>query len=104
MNNLQGNDRRKKNFFESERLLLRPLKLSDAWNVYINIRDPEVSRFNIAPPSRYFNNTSIFSTFLQGDKRNMSKITFAYFQKICEAWHRIKRYRKSHRHYYSVTY
>jgi RimJ/RimL family protein N-acetyltransferase len=56
MNNLQGNDRRKKNVFESERLLLRPLKISDAWNVYINIRDPEIGRFNITPPSRYFNN------------------------------------------------
>jgi len=41
--------------FESGRILLRPLKLRDAWDVYKNIKDQEVGRFNLVPPPRYLN-------------------------------------------------
>src|SRR3989339_2008343 len=41
---------------ESERLLLRPLRVTDAWDIYINIKDKEVSRYNIVPPARFLNN------------------------------------------------
>jgi RimJ/RimL family protein N-acetyltransferase len=38
--------------FESERIILRPLRITDAWDVYINIRDKEVSKYSIvAPPT-----------------------------------------------------